>query len=345
MPNAPKSEHNLWVKISNHPIFQRYNFACGVYKDQYILIAGGRDKHQNGLRSAVMYNTLDQSFKKLPDLPELSFSGYCSGVIVQGYFYVLCYQDLYRICLSTTPAYSKWELVHLICRHDINSSTMVTDGNSLYFLYPKQRHMILHRYDPQLNNMTRLPAVQIENYNPTIEVVNNKIYIIEDCHQSIYHIATQVWTKNTALKVPLSTTTLSTTVANRWIIVMGGYCDRHLYVLDTKTQNQRNITNMKATPRRGNHFVFVGSQLVSIGGYDKRSHDSFHLMKGIAIKSIIPEWKYEGVKHFILLRALIDNYRANGDKIDVQSDTDKALHKVMRNCSLDTFRHVMTYLI
>lgn len=135
----------------------------------------------------------------------------------------------------------------------------------------------------------------------------------------------------------------------RWIIVIGRliiHWDRISFILDTRTYEWAEYEWAQVP-----HFqklVIFKSYIVSIAARGK--------MKAIHMKHIIPDWRWQMIKDFVLLRKLIDDNRAYllpkikrlKSYIVDDTDTDKTnevVEKLFTDISLDIFRNVMTYLI
>lgn len=105
--------HLSWSTLSKDESFHRANFACGEYKDRYLIIAGGANNHEK-LSSALLYDACTQQHIVLPNLP---FSGECGGDVLDGNFYVfeLHSGKMYRLNLSEQ---SNWVQVASIRKKD-----------------------------------------------------------------------------------------------------------------------------------------------------------------------------------------------------------------------------------
>lgn len=77
---------NLWTMLCNSKTFNRELFACDVYQDRHILVAGGNLHYGMDIQSAAMYDTETKTHVTLPDLP---CGPFCREVVVNGYFYVV----------------------------------------------------------------------------------------------------------------------------------------------------------------------------------------------------------------------------------------------------------------
>lgn len=93
---TPFKNQNARTILNRCEEFKLVDFPCGVYKDRYIVIAGGcRGKR---MLSATMYDTTPHSHLALPDLPY--FCRY-TGVVLNDYFYVNYYLCIIRLSLQT----------------------------------------------------------------------------------------------------------------------------------------------------------------------------------------------------------------------------------------------------
>ena len=365
--NSINKRHS-WKTINNQEFFKRDGIACGVYKDRYILIAGGVNGGGGGIRnrlqSTVMYDTLKDSYISLPDLPH---QGRCCGVVLLDYFYVAkSHVQLYRISLSKRL---KWEKVASQMNDMIVN--MVTDGRHLYMfgqrggLYRFNYSTVntLRRYDPMSNEVINMPSRQfhVNHHAFVAAVVSNKIYAIGaekvngTAKVEIFDVTKQSWSQ--APPLPRQLCFVDACSIDRWVLMTGGYLDQkdefhiQVYVLDSWFPEWRDMNATLLPHRLENKCVKVGSQIISVGGSDQ--FGNYCPIESIYIKHFIPDWSFEMIRHFVLLRELTDQNRAKPviltKKLKHDSnallDFDKLIQKLFTDIPLDIFRNVISYLI
>lgn len=193
---------NEWTILSPDALFRRFHFACGIYKDRYIVIVGGQ-RYTDTCRSAI-YDITTRSHVELPDLP---FVGECSGVVLDDYFYAVIYDHkIFRICLSSPV---QWESI--TNDYNIGYDAIVTDDTDIFLICDKNT---VSCYDSNTNKLTWT----IRNFNsrPCYEysavIVDKKIYMIggRRRHEGtnddvvIFDTATKSWSQAPPLPKPLS---------------------------------------------------------------------------------------------------------------------------------------------
>ena len=308
------NNHPPWKTINNDGIFHRVCFACGVYKKRHIVVAGGTKTNEK-LNSVVMYDTFTQQQIVLPNLP---FSGECGGAVIQHYFYVFKYysrHDRFRINLHQP---SSWESLGCMRRRTVYND-IISDGNELFLINTDNEHV--DRYNPTTKKITMMTNLLTHRNYFASAVVGNQFFTIGGrklkeyfSKVEVFNIDDQRWSEAPALPVPLRLVTA--TVYRKWIIVSGGY-DEHwkyntkTFIYDTKamhkqwTQHDSNILS----PPQGHKCVVIESNIISLGGLSRIFLQ--RPMQSIYIEHIIPGWRWELVKDFVLLRQLVDEYRAS----------------------------------
>lgn len=239
-------------------------------------------------------------------------------------------------------------------------------------------------YDPSTNIFTALThdTHEIEDMErSTATMVGKKIYIIRGSYtvieerddydvndMDVFDIDTKKWSQTPSFYGPFYD--VGVTVINRWIVVTGGKdmveCDFGmdnpntpcLDIFDTHTQKtiDGHFSCHLPEPRSMHQCVKVGSQIVVVGGFCDRMEENYCPVAAIDIKHIIPDWKWKTIKHYVLLRKLLDDKRStpiittkkrkrDSNDDDVDDDDDIVVQKLFTDISLDVFRHIMTYLI
>ena len=345
-----------WTTLSDNEIFHRRYFAHGMYKDQYILVAGGIDRTLRSLGSAIMYDTRNRTIINLPDLP---CEGYCYGVILKFYFYVYHYDGtLYRMDLSTR---SKWEVNHSLIEMRSSIDEIVSDKDHLYFLHEQGG---VTSYDPETNAVISLPSSPIPRFLFSSAVVGTRIYLIGGFYSEVielkkytgvdvFDVSNKSWSKGPP--IPKALDVASVTVFRHWIVITGGTSDLDLnketFVFDTI--NSRWSKSNVELCEKFNFYrcLLVRSQIVSFGGWNEKNE--YSPLRAIPIKYLLPSW--DDIKHVILLRHLIDNSRAHiiitkenfktSCNENTNSNKDKVIQNLFTNISLDLFRNIISFLI
>ena len=297
--------------ICNDEIFKRTSFACGVYQARYIVIAGGR-KNRKEVNSAAMYDVTTQTSVALPDLP---FAGFCKGVVLNDYFYVTNGSSgLQRICLSKRQ---KWEFV--IKHEEIENVALhvLTDGNHVFLIDIVNNQITI--FNPSNNKLTsikgsrrhRMNILAYRNMDPSDAVLmDNKIYIMTYGKMFIYDIANGLWIEASPLPKPLqfSFCDPALVVIDRWIVTTAA-TPNYIVIYDTHTQQWTQANNTVLLPCASHNCVKVGSHIITLGGLNYNDLE-YCPMTSIHIKHIMPDREWIMLKHYILLRKLVDDNRA-----------------------------------
>ena len=345
--------------MCENDIFDRRGFAWGIHNDRFIFVAGGCKKNDL-IRSAAMYDIQTQKYITLPDLP---WSGCCTGTIWHEYFYVMFSgRKMYRLC--TTSSLMTWEEVdndELIKDRVYN---FISDGKYLYFFKGENKSLLLaknivFRYDPMTNRMAQMPPIPGDLILPSkINVsVGNHIYVIGTfCYDDIYAFDTihHKWSIIPPIPEPFPIDA-ATVVLDRWIVVFG---KKESFVYDTLHQTWMK-TNLKTSPPYAfKAFITYGSQIICIGGRNKsknHAHGGCYI-QSIPAKCIIPGLCWELVKDYLLLRQLVDDTRAHpiiseikrGNRriFKMKCNQDEIICKIFTgDVPLDIFRNVLSFLI
>lgn len=402
-----------WITLNDEEVFHRKEFACGVYNDRYIIVAGGNTPSQTldvpyveNLNTVIMYDTYTNEYWNLPNLP---FAGECEGTVLKDHFYVSdFYRDsVYQICLSsesstststsTMPSSSlEWEKVPLnLSRID----NIVSNDEHLYIIDTKQGFMRgVYRYDPNTEKLTNMPDVPTSRYDFATAVLGHNIFLmggLEYPHVfsnvDVFNTHTQRWSRAPFLPIPLCHAT-ATVFQKRWILVTGeSSIDAHAHACsNTNTQttflydtvHQQFISPPSLslfttiTPRVHQKIVMIRSHLISLGGLKlKLNEDKICCpIESINLKRLIPDWKWDSIKHYVLLRKLVEEGRAGAHPVlrkqqtsdeefndnnncnncnrynhsmDTQNNinTDEVIQKLCTEVISDVFRNVLSFLV
>ena len=262
-------------------MFSRHNFACGVYDDIYIVVAGGK-RGEEQMQSARMYNT---STQERIDLSNLPFAGACGGTVHKTCFYVSEYKtgSLYRLCLFTHFDWkdAEWEDVTPSSKK-VNSrnAAVVSDGKYLYFINSnKWNNGYTYRYDPETGEVNDLPNLPTPRIDFATAIVGNLIYVIGGYQSSlveVFNIFTKTWSKAPPICTESESSRIglqhaAATVINDWIIVCGGVHgdfapSSDTFMFDTKKQKWTSKCFQSLVMRSNHACVTMGSHIIVIGG-------------------------------------------------------------------------------
>lgn len=333
-----------WSTLNNDEIFKKNSFACGVYDDRYIIVAGGWNDER-----ATMYDTKTHTHVPLPNLP---LETYYHGVVLGEYFYAVRHFPckIYRLSLSKRTV---WEAVGDELQRC--AWAVVSDGNNIFLL----DQIKALRYDPVTESFTYMPSLPKSRQSFAAAVVRNKIFVMGGFffktlqEVDIFDIASQSWSKGPSLPEPLAYAA-ATTVFDRWIVVTGGWFNyrnynTRTYVYDTINQ-QWTINDVGLSPSRILHScASIGSQIISVKGRDKNSN--YCPIQAIRINHIVSDFSWEMIKDFILLRQLVDKDRAfpsnenKEAKTNIIADSHKTISGLMMDIPPDLFRNILLFLI
>lgn len=312
----------------------------GTYKDRYVLF-GTKD---NG---TVMYDAQTQTVFRIPDPPhgELTLLNDVLYAFEQR-------RPIQRLSLSPK---SKWEKVHTIL--ETHPYTTVSFKNYLYIF---GFHSLIYCYDTIADELTKISKIPNEVLNFTVAAVANRIYIIGGWNRysheavatvQVFDIVSQTWSISSPLPKALREGT-ATAVLDRWIIFSGGFAHyRHhpnyqlndkIFVFDGLSQKWCESEVKLSPPRKMHKCITVRCHMMYVGGLD----DSYRFcpLQVIDIKNIIPDWTYEQIRKYILVRKLVDEGRATPIVLNFDYE-DKVMQNLITDLSLDMFRNVLSYLI
>lgn len=346
---------------NNESIFERYDFACGVYKDRYIIIVRGQEGEYQHTQSFVMYDVPNQSYVTLPDLPQV-IDEY-QGVVVNDYFYVAVWDSLFRMCLLERQ---EWEVV---TTRGIfwNLENMLTDGTSIFLMRGYEGITIFDPSNCKFSRATRNPyASRQRSFNVLID---KKIYIIggemisrPTATTFIFDVAKNSWSEGPPLPIPICSD-FDAVALNRSILLTGMHGQSNdvrnknfVYDIHTKKWTQFN-TSLSSSPRRNHRCVKVGCQIFTVGGEDE--YDRLCPLTTIEI----PDRGWIMLKSYLLLRKLVDDKRATSanvtkkrkhadsdSKVDPETKTNAntnraaVIEKLFTHIPLDVFRYVLMFL-
>lgn len=358
------SIENKWTKRSEDGIFPQLSFAAGVYNDRYLIIIGESEDYF-GVLSVTMFDTKTRSQISLPRIPNTES---CDGIVLNEYFYLFYSKDdddedggdeseVYRLSLST---HTKWEKLNPMKNRNIYYSDMVSDVKHLYLLTVQYdtlqaRYARMDRYDPMLEKFTNISGFASFERADATAVVGNQIFFFGERSDSLAIFTsstvrvfdTSLQSFRTVPQLPTPLDDIKTLSFGRWIIAIGNMptlSDQVVFVFDTTKQQWSKIEN--ALPIHTEGFLVIGCHIVWIG--------STGAIESVHIKHLIPSWRWDVIKDFILLRKLINDGRAHilrrskRVRNGIDRDTTKAkqvMEKLLTDTSLDIFRNVLTYLL
>lgn len=306
-----------WLELSNSDIKQD-GLIYGIHKDRYILF------ESELFEQNMIYDIRTQTHTTLPNEHVLHNDKHTK---LKG----LLYGFEKRNGMRSLYLISKWKKFGL----ELNFQPFsVITSKSFIHVFDTETKIEMHHYNP--------PE---EVINFTAAVVDEKIYIIGGkcpfCHavcsaMHVFDITTESWIRAPPLPKALRNAA-ATVVMDQWIVI---------YTFDIFRQQWSESDIELLPPRAWHECLTVGSQIVCVGGKDKSCN--LCPMEAINIKHIIPEWGYERIKHFILLRKLVDKGRATpilaSKKTKMETLTkiyenrDKVVEKLFTEMNLDVFR-------
>jgi len=365
--------NSSWKVVSSDESYHRVNFGTAYYKNRHLIVVAGND-YQSGtaLKSVVSFDLETKiSTKIIPDLPHASWS--CTSTILNDYMYVADNDSsIYRINLSSPNEWEKrnsnlsdGNLLKLF------GTSLISDGNNLFSFGGRDGHGNLTsrclKYLPDEDKWISLSQMKFARFRHVGAIVGRKIYVIGGCtHQrrktssvEVFDIASESWSDAPPLpRLPnehsddngICISTAAATVYGSLIFVTGGrkrpFLRSHTmessYVLIFDTEKQKWITSKAQLPSpiSGHGCVFMdGSKLVVVGG---KGPESIQAMEDI---NMFPNWYI--IKHFVLLRKLIDEERAfvNIKNVKDRILADEIIVKLVTHLNLDMFRYILSFLI
>ena len=169
----------------------------------------------------------------------------------------------------------------------------------------------MHRFDPMTNKLTKI-SVSPSFSNTTVAVVRNKIYFISST-LDVFNTKNQTW--STAPPPPTVMRFTTAVTYERWIIVTGytkveKRCRPQTWVYDTGLQEW--ILNNSIPPQKcfGHKLIMRKSILIQVGG--NNFHNSFQAWHTgyFNVKHLFSDFRWDVMKHCILLRQLVGKGRA-----------------------------------
>jgi len=353
----------MWKTISNDELFHRMNFACVVYNDRYIIIAGGNEYTSGeGLRSVISFDTHEKIIKEFPDLPEISWT--CTGTILKGCFYVAGHHgSIFRLDLSLCEA---WEQV--TSSGDLFGHTIVSDDEHLYSIGGRNTDGIItspcRRFCPKEDTWIALPQMNQSRYRHAVAIIGKQIYVIGGVREKqekissveVYNINSMTWdiianipaVPNESSDDGLCLSCAALATFDKMIVLTGGRKRRrstgiispYCFVLNTHNLKWMQSMITLPTARSAHGCVLIGgTQLFLIGGESQKS------IEAIERKCFFPNWYI--IQDFLLLHKLVEEDRAsikrhNGGKLCM---SDEFVQKLMTNLNLDLCRHVVSFLV
>lgn len=351
-----------WIDMSYGSANSVYD-VFGSYKDRFILF-------ETRLGAMFLYDLSNMTGSKLPDPP--------SGEIIfhDGIAYVFEKSQencrIKRLCLSsistsTSNSNNEWEAVGPVLK--FFPYRLVSAKNSIYaFGFDDSK---IYCYNPRTKELSEIsrPIKAISGH--TIVAAANRIYDIGEYNENdhklvstvhVFDTSSQRWSKASSLPKAIRDGA-ATTLLDRWIIFSGGHIhnpghqnydfNRKIYVFDTFNQQWSESEVELDLPRKAHKIAYIRDHLFCVGGSNDGT--SWIPMRYINVNLIIPDWIYKSIKHFILIRKLVDIGRATPimfykkSKKDSSFKTNEEKHKVMQrlitNLSLDLFRYVLSFLI
>ena len=363
---------NPWTALSNN---KPGSIIYGTYLDRFIVFQGQ-------YYHTMIFDIQTHQVETLPDRKTTVSYG-CQGTILDGVLYSFDYNENLKVVIHRFCPWkmSKWERIgsnlqfypHCVLSH-----------KGFIYIVDIEADMRIYRYTPEIDtdidtdtdtdnykdntdgSLTEISKLPTNIMDFGAAAIGDKIYIIggmnKKCHFSsrvhVFDITAQTWSEGPSLPRALEYTS-ATTVADRWIVVTGGYnyvvdfesmeLNRKIYVFDTLLGQQWYESDI-ISPEYNHQCSTIGHYFVCTG----RDEDEVK-KNAIYIKRIIPEWNYEYVKHFILMRKLIDEGRAapiiptkkqkKDTAVKIYEDQDKVMQNLIMNTSLDMFRNVLSFLL
>ena len=348
---ASSATDNLWVELRNDGDIQFIQDAYGVHENRYIVFNAR-------IGGALMYDIQTQSFETLPrQIPW----GYVSSCILKGVLYRFD-RNSRTHCLNLSPM-SEWKNYGPFL--GVYPTAVVCTETSIYTINALCK---IHCYDTITNKPREIARIPIPVVTYIATAVANRIYIIggstKSTHKAVatvqvFDINSQTWSQAPPFPKTIRQAAV-TTFVDRWIIVTGGRThfpgdpdnenNSKIYVFDTLSQKWSESQVQLSPPRITPQCLTIGSHMICVGGQFCGSH-GWCPAQAIEIKHIIPDWNYEHIRRFILMRKLVDEGRATPinvhkrRKTNTPSKTYKLIQTLIVGLGWDMFRHVLSFLI
>lgn len=348
-------------------LFGRTYCATAVYKDRYIVAAGGYNASNEMMASATIYDTKTNTHSPLPDIPqEFIPLGKCTGAISNGYFFVVSKTFASPMCRINLELCNEWELRSNIFTQ--GPQAVISNGDHIFCLGCSKNDFQI--YNPELNELSAFPQVTIPRKAHASTILEDKLYVIGGYDSKrlrlltsvyVFDIKTGSWRAGPRLPVPLANA--EAVACRRQIIVSGGvvnqsdqvYPNRSMYILNPRSKTWIEKKFVLSPACVGNGCVVVGGrQIYSIGGSDILKGDSIASKFSIHVtdvKHVITNWDVIGTH--ILLRRLLDDDRAKAmirarktrRRSEKVMNEEKIVHKLFTDLHMDLFREVLLYLV
>lgn len=373
-----KEDQSPWNMLTNDSIFNRTNFACGVFKDRFLVVAGGWCSSE-ALRSAAMYDVMQSKNLSYIELPNLPLSGDCKGAVLHGSFYVI-FPGRSMYCISLLQSSSiefEWKKVQNDKMHKINDiDAMVSDEKYLYIFswtefelydgynYPIYSHessfMRIYCYSPLSDIIFEMPTLSTARSKAAPVVMNEQIYIMMDDSNAMQHLDcnNSSWRQIQLASSHADFIHSSVVVCkNRWIVIFqisSRTSSSMILTYDTLHQKWTDNHHKLSPENLSSHCsVTCGSHIIFIVGFDNDYRG--WSIQSIHAKYIIPDYNWESTKEYVLLRQLVNDNRAHpiiqtkpSQKSDIYSklDVDKVIQGIFTaDITLDLFRKVLSFIM
>jgi len=336
-----------WEHIGDHELFQRIEFASGIYKGHYIIIAGGNRGNGIELKSAGIYDIDSGRHTELPDLPENFNSSYCGGAVLNNYFYVYCLyfkESMYRINLSKRQ---RWESV----AGYLNENMKVIPMNDKIFSLSGYQNTM---YNPSTKHWVGLPLMNTPRQDFSLASLEGKIYAIGG-HKlnekkklssiEIFDSFSGTW--HSGVSLPQSLAHVVAFVVEKWIIVAGGQDENdkainYPLIFDTERQKWFRSTESLPSPRLYHALITTDEKVISIGGCPDNRNSIFSL-ETMSKRCLIPNLTTSD--QLIKLRRLLEDERATIIHDEKLNEGDKIVQKAVANLPDELFMHVLSFSI
>lgn len=343
------------TNIDTSQIFKRSLFTCAIPNSRCVVVVGKRVTKSSATISAAIFDIDTCLYSDLPDIP-CAIS--CEGAIIYDFLYVVSFDKIHRISLSKP---SSWEPVHhRVVKEPVHSVLSRED-----FLFIFNQHGTNLVYDTRENECTIMSPMKTLRVGFASVVIQNKIFIIGgygyfSCRNlasvEVYDISKRSWSE--APPLPRELGSSAATAIKTWIVVTGGdYDDGNLspqsFLFETLTNKWTTHKFGLSTPRTNHCCIEIGERdIICTGGQD--IDEEFCSTEVISRRCLIPSW--DVIKHFVLLRKLVDENRASptmrkklkrekyaGMNANVNINT--LLQILMTDTDWDILREILSFLI